>query len=212
MTQLYQCSKCKDDKPFTKFQMFNGKPGGQCRECKTAYMKAKRESSGIKPKKFSKIEDGKKLCMHCDCMKPLEEFSPMKRGLGGLSAYCKPCFAQHYRQTREVARAATAAYRKRHRARHLAAHRIRMYEYRKKKRVTSDGTATDEFLNGLYATEYCHYCLQFTEEDLRTADHVIALDLGGSHSASNLVMACWTCNCSKRNLTEEEFMKKGLGL
>ena len=212
MTQLYCCSKCKEGKPFTKFQHHNGKPSGQCRECKTAYMQAKRLRDGIQPKKFSKIEGDQKLCMACDCMLPLSEFSPTQRGLGGVSAYCRKCFRRHYRETPEKAREATARYRKRHRARHLANHRIRMYEYRTKKKVTSDGTVTDEFLNGLYATPHCHYCNQITEEELRTADHVVALNNGGAHSAANLVMACWTCNCSKRDLTEEEFMQKGLDL
>lgn len=212
MSQVHKCSKCGEEKPVEKFQHFNGKPSGQCRECKTAAMKAKRLKDGVKPRKMSRVEGDQKLCVGCDSMKPLTDFSPSKRGVGGVSAYCRSCFVAKFRAEPEKVQERTASYRKRHRERHLANHRVRMYEYRTNKKATSDGTVTDEFLKKLYATEYCHYCLQYTEEGKRTADHVVALDSGGAHSASNLVMACWTCNCTKRNLSEEEFMKKGLKL
>lgn len=206
------CSKCGFERDITMFQHFKGKPSGQCRICKTESEKKRRERDGIKVKKFSKVENGRKLCLHCDCMKLLTEFSPSKRGTGGVSSYCKPCFVVKVKPSPEKVRERTAAYRTRHRARHLAAHRVRMYEYRTRKKVTSDGTVGDDFLKRLYATKDCHYCNQPTEEGLRTADHVVPLNKGGSHSASNLVMACWTCNCTKRDLSEEEFMNKGLNL
>lgn len=209
MEQLHECSKCGEEKSWSKFQLYKDKPSGQCRECKTAAMKEKRKSDGVAVKKLSRIEDGKKLCLTCDTMKPLDEFSPAKRGLGGVAAYCKQCHADRYRSA-DKAKKATRKYRTANRERYLSQHRVRMYEYRTRKKVTDDGTVTDEFLKALYAMEHCHYCLQYTEPEQRTADHKIALASDGKHSADNLVMACFSCNSSKRHLSDEEFMNKGV--
>lgn len=205
------CSKCKLDKPVADFQLYKGRPSGQCRSCKTSSEKVRRAKAGVKLKVFSKIEDGQKLCLSCGVMKVFDQFSKSDRGLGGLAAYCKGCIADKYRDA-DKAKIATAKYRRDHRERHLAAHRVRMFEYRTRKKVTDDGTVTDEFLKLLYATEYCYYCLQYTPTDLRTADHIISLASGGKHSACNLVMACWSCNCSKQAISEDQFLTRGLKL
>lgn len=204
MRLTHVCSKCSQEKPSSKFQLYKGKPGGQCRECKTAGMKAKRMLDGIPIKRMSSIVDGEKLCLECDTRKLLEEFSPSARGLGGVAAYCRTCMAVKY-QDRKKGREATARYRKRHYARHLAMHRKAMHEYRTNKKVADDGTVTDEFLERLYGTSICHYCNKETILSERTADHMTPLSKGGAHSATNLTMACFSCNSSKRDRTESEF-------
>lgn len=203
-----RCSKCGEERDSSLFQHFKGKPSGQCRVCKTASERARRERAGIPVKKLSVVEGGKKLCMHCGVMNPLGEFSPSSRGRGGVSAYCRGCFAEVYKQSRDVARGATAAYRERHQERHRANHRVRMFEYRTRKKVTSDGSVTDGLLKELYGTEECHYCAETIPRDLRTLDHRVPLARGGGHTKDNLVMACWTCNCSKRDMTEAEFIER----
>lgn len=206
---MRECPNCHVEKPHSDYQQYKGRPKGWCRKCKAEKEAARRLARGIKPKKLSVIVEGQKLCMKCDTMKPLAEFSPAKRGLGGVAAYCKPCFAMMARQSdKEAMRRRTADYRKRHRARYLANHRIAMYKYRTLKSVTSDGTVTDEFLNGLYAEPECYYCCKPTPEKERTADHVVPLNKGGIHSASNLVMACFSCNSSKRDEDAELFFER----
>lgn len=69
----------------------------------------------------------------------------------------------------------------------------------------SDGTATVEFMRNLYAKRICYYCGWLTFREHRTADHKTPLSRGGLHSASNLVMACYSCNYSKGTKTEAEF-------
>jgi 5-methylcytosine-specific restriction endonuclease McrA len=204
----HQCTKCGEFHPFSKFQLRKGKPSGQCRACKSAGMKALRAARGIPVKNLSQIVDGKKLCTICKTFKLLSEFSPAKRGLGGVSTSCKPCFAAKYKPEAEDVVARTASYRQRHRERHLANHRVRMFKRRTLRDVTDDGTVTDGFLKFLYATATCHYCQKHTEREKRTADHCVPLARGGPHSASNMVMACWTCNSTKRDLTDQEFMEK----
>jgi 5-methylcytosine-specific restriction endonuclease McrA len=206
---MYTCSKCKVEREDSLFQKYKGKPSGQCRICKTEAMKAKRLADGIRPKKMSKIEEGLKLCLHCDTMKPLDQFSPAKRGLGGVAAYCKPCFSAKYFD-REAGRQATSKYRQVNRERYLSNHRLTQYKRKAGIAAVSDGTVTDDFLKALYGTSECFYCENETSREDRTADHRVALNKGGSHSASNLVMACWTCNSSKRDLSEEEFRNKWL--
>lgn len=200
-----ECSHCREVKSVELFQRQNGRANGWCRDCRYAANLAYRRARGERPKRFSHLEDGRKLCMKCSDMKPLAEFSPAKRGLGGVAAYCRPCASARIVSKpgfREKNRAATAEYRRRHRARHLANHRIRMWERRNRAKVQADGTATTEFLEALYAESVCHYCRNPTPEDDRTADHKTPLSRGGPHSAANLVMACWSCNCSKRDKTE----------
>lgn len=204
---LKACSKCKEEKPSSSFQLYKGHPIGQCRECKTAAMKQNRLAAGIAPKTFSIVEGDCKTCLLCAVKKYLNEFSPDKRGSGGVAAYCKPCTSEKYRN-KEKAIKATTKYRQVHRERHLANHRIRMWERRTKLVAVTDGTATEEFLISLYNTEMCAYCKKHTSKEDRTADHIIPLNNGGIHGASNLTMACWSCNSSKHTKSAESFLQR----
>ena len=118
MELVYQCSKCKEEKPCQSFQIRKNRPSGQCRQCKTQYMKDSRKSQGIKERRFSRIEGDAKLCLCCDQMKALTDFSPTPRGSGGVAAYCKPCMTNKYRG-KEKAKIATAKYRETNKATYL---------------------------------------------------------------------------------------------
>lgn len=204
------CSLCLTAKPLADFSPLKsglGGVAGKCRSCHTATEKARRAANGIPVKNLSRIEDDKKLCVTCEEMRPFEDFSPSKRGLGGISASCKPCFRLRYGMTREQSRAAAAAHRARHPERVRARQRIYQFERNKTVRATADGSVTDEFMKALYDTEDCAYCRRFTERNRRTADHATPLARGGTHSADNLVMACHPCNSSKRDRTAEEFLE-----
>lgn len=202
------CPHCDLYLPVDRFQLQNGRPSGWCRECRTAKERERRRAAGVSVAKRSFIEDENKLCNDCGEMKSLAEFSPSARGLGGFGAYCKPCQNTRARARSDDTRKNTARYRERHRERALANHRLAMFEYRTKRKVTSDGSVTDEFLNELYGTTCCYLCGNYTPRKLRTADHVLPLARGGHHSANNLKMACWSCNSSKRDLTPEEFLRR----
>lgn len=59
----------------------------------------------------------------------------------------------------------------------------------------------------------CYYCPCETRLpmekgsifDMATRDHVVALSNGGKNTADNIVIACYTCNCLKGSMTEEEY-------
>ncbi|MBP2498383.1 5-methylcytosine-specific restriction endonuclease McrA [Methylobacterium sp. PvP062] len=204
------CSACLTAKPLADFALLKSGRGGvagACKACHTTTEKARRAAQGIPVKNLSRIEGDNKLCVTCQEMKPLGDFSPSARGLGGCSANCKPCHNLRYRAPKERAREVTAKHRARHLERVRARQRIYQFERNKSVRATADGTVTDEFMKALYDTEDCAYCLRFTERDRRTADHATPLARGGAHSADNLVMACHPCNSAKRNRTGEEFLE-----
>lgn len=50
----------------------------------------------------------------------------------------------------------------------------------------------------------CAYCGD--DSAPLTQDHVVPLSRGGDHSATNIVGACRSCNCRKRDLPLDEFL------
>lgn len=203
------CCHCGKARPIKSFQQFNGHPSGWCRECRTQKERERRAARGVPVKKLSRIDGGNKLCMACEEMVSLAYFSPSRRGLGGVGAYCRSCVSTRYSKTPASARA-TERYRTLNRARWLGLHRLHQFKRRMAMVATSDGTVTDEFLAALYARTVCAYCDEDVEADDRTADHVIPLSRGGAHSASNLVVACFMCNSTKSDRTDIEFIGRSI--
>ena len=210
------CNRCGTEKDGSQFpRNKEGKYNGKiCNSCKAADEKERRRRRGIPARRFSRIEDGKKLCLECGEMKLLEDFPPAitpgSIGLGGVASYCNPCNSKKYRAVTAEDRAKVAEtsrkYRIRHRERWLANLRVYCFEYRTRKKVTTDGSVTDEVVKGLYGTTTCYYCKKETPLEDRTIDHKIPLSKEGKHIASNLAMACHGCNSSKQDKTEEEYL------
>lgn len=201
------CGWCNKELPHSSFGPHKRSADGlnyQCKKCRADYENKRRRAQGLLEKAKSKIEGNQKLCMHCKKMKPLSQFSTSSRGLGGVHAYCKPCFADRYRD-KDKAKEATASYRNRHKERWRSGHRLHQFKRKSQIRVSSDGSVTDEFLASLYANPVCAYCNRNIPPKDRTADHVVPLSRGGPHAAENLVMACNSCNSSKSDMTAEEF-------
>jgi len=115
-------------------------------------------------------------------------------------SYCKPCFTKRFRTGEDyqaMQREATTAYRKRHPERWRAAHRVHQFNRRSLIKATDDGTVTDAFLKDMLDGSECYWCKEDIPASLRTIEHITELNDGGHHSASNLTMACLSCN-SKR--------------
>lgn len=199
----YICSKCGVAQEPAKFQSV----GGWCLGCKAKSERERREKNGAKPKLLPKVTEDAKECLKCRTILPLSDFSPSERGRLGLSSYCRECVNLRIKD-REKQRQATATYRLVNREVYLAQHRLNMFKRRTGKEAVSDGSVTEEFLRSLYAKETCRYCRCPVEPKDRTADHLEPLAVGGKHSASNLDMACRSCNSAKQALSEREFMEK----
>lgn len=60
----------------------------------------------------------------------------------------------------------------------------------------------------------CVYCEADLIDVVKTLDHVVPVELGGSNEATNLVTACKQCNSAKRDHTMRRFyvrlVKKGV--
>lgn len=201
----YICCKCSVAQEPTNFQ--KGKVGGWCLSCRAEAERAKRAQNGAKPKLRPKVTEDAKECLKCRIILPLFSFSPSERGRLGLSSYCKECVNLKVKD-REKQRQATATYRLVNREVYLAQHRLNMFKRRTGKEATSDGSVSEEFLRALYSKETCRYCKTYVEPKDRTADHIESLAVGGKHSASNLDMACRSCNSAKRTLSEQDFMER----
>lgn len=205
------CSCCNVPKDREQFQQRRGGGcGSWCRQCRAGGEARRRVAKGIKPKTFTQVSANSKTCGVCKLDKPLDDFSPAARGSGGRSYRCKVC-ANASRRTpdmRAYQSAQTAAYRARNRATYLAAHRLRQFRRTCGIKAVLDGSVTRKLLEALYATPVCAYCEKPVKIKDRTIDHVVSLRKGGSHSASNLVMACKSCNSSKQDMAPEEFIKR----
>lgn len=83
-------------------------------------------------------------------------------------------------------------------------------ERKNKLREVSDGSITEKSLYKIYELQKhkCAYCDCNLEESGKHLDHIIPISKGGSHTLNNVHYVCPTCNLSKNNKTEEEWLKK----
>lgn len=191
------CSKCKVDHTYTS--------SAWCKLCKKEAAKAKRLIKGQKPRVIYDNPPGQKICRYCKAPKDLDQFhkADPRHSVLGVGPYCKECRPLAVPVNKEKARLATRLYRFRHRARYLLAHRVAQA---KRRGLIIEGNLANEDAEKIYNKEFCRYCKVFIEIELRTAEHILPLSRGGRHEISNIDMACLSCNCSKRNRTEEEFL------
>lgn len=74
----------------------------------------------------------------------------------------------------------------------------------------SDGTVTLEYEQFLFDEQggKCAYCGCDLNESGKHLDHIIPIARGGLHSANNVHWTCPTCNLSKGDKLEDEWLKK----
>lgn len=77
-------------------------------------------------------------------------------------------------------------------------------------KITDDGTVTNEYLEFIYHEQNgkCMYCGCDLNESGKHLDHIIPLSKGGKHTCTNIQWLCPTCNLSKGDKLEEEWLKK----
>lgn len=200
------CNKCKKESDnFSPLK--SGKDGlsSWCRDCKREHGTRARRESGIKPKRYRRFENGLLECLDCNKFLDTKSFSDSKRGSFGKSSYCKKCASKRKSKDKEGQNRRAKQYRAK--GTYRPAHRLRQFNRKATIKATSDGTVTKEFTLQLLDTEHCTYCKKFTDKTNRTLDHVVPLNKGGIHSATNLVMACVSCNSTKKDLDLKEFLE-----
>lgn len=74
----------------------------------------------------------------------------------------------------------------------------------------SDGTVTLQYEHQLFESQHglCAYCKADLSITGKHLDHIIPLSRGGLHTANNVHWTCPTCNMSKGDSLESEWLKK----
>lgn len=150
-----------------------------------------------------------KICTSCKVEKPINDFSPSKKGLFGVQAKCKPCYAELMRTRREIDPTYNREYSKRYckenRKQVLAYNR----EYRKnnpdkvsewkrqdrinnKSRILADNAKRRSITKGpvtaevrmMYALRDFYQAMSLGEPF--HVDHITPVCKGGFHVADNL--------------------------
>ena len=210
-----RCTRCKQSKNRSEFSAAKLSKDGlshYCKPCRAEMAALSRRAQGVLPKPVPAVanESGKE-CLRCGEVKPLEVFPVSPRGRLGRGSYCVPCSAAYHTSIRELpgGRAKSAAYTRKYRAenqeRWRLLHRVDMRNRRDRKSRVDSGLVTAKVVRGLYARDVCQYCRRLVPLDQRTIDHVVPLARGGIHHPDNLVMACGTCNFSKKDKTCDEW-------
>lgn len=80
---------------------------------------------------------------------------------------------------------------------------------RRARKDKAEGRYTRQDVRRMFASQHglCNGC-RCSLADGYHVDHIIPLSRGGSNWPENLQLLCPACNCSKHNLTMEEFMKR----
>lgn len=99
---------------------------------------------------------------------------------------------------------------KKYREEHLDYFYNKARERKLSQKAASDGTVTLEFERFLFDEQHgrCAYCDCDLNESGKHLDHIVPLARGGLHTANNVHWTCPTCNLSKNDKLEEEWLRK----
>lgn len=87
-------------------------------------------------------------------------------------------------------------------------HHSRIAWHRRRARIKGNGgtfTRAERQAMEIAQQGFCAYCKRLEK---LTIDHIIPLDQGGRHDASNICLACARCNNSKNNRTPEQWTNR----
>lgn len=163
-----------------------------------------------------------KYCPKCGEWKPAtnEYFAFHKLKSDGFNANCKECNRRYklknkerisewgrsyYERNRDEIRQKTGKYRITHREDRRPVRRAEVLRRLALKR-NAEGTHTAADVEQQYKAQRgkCYYC-GVKVGDTYHVDHVVPLSRGGSNGPENIVIACVTCNCSKRDKLPHEW-------
>lgn len=187
------CTNCGESKPATKEHFYAHKEGRLglqpwCKQCFLSRCKDRYERNrGDKPRRRSMpFRDGEqKKCSTCGNEKPatLQFFTSAKHVPHGLSSQCKAC---------------KKASAERNRVKWREGRRATTRNYRARKRGAAGRHSAEQITALLRAQRHrCWWCTKKLTK--YHVDHRIPLSRGGGNDASNLVISCPSCNCSRRN-------------
>jgi 5-methylcytosine-specific restriction endonuclease McrA len=170
-----------------------------------------------------------KPCKKCNTLKPLEDFSVVKRNRDGRHNNCKICYAEYMKLwSRKNAKNVNARVLKYHHKNSVELNLKRQIRYEANKQQHLDTNkkwnAANKEKVTLYKTlsslkrraqKIDNGTFDISKKELKklrslpcfycgvngpsTIDHVIPLNKGGTHAIGNLVACCKSCNSAKKD-------------
>jgi 5-methylcytosine-specific restriction endonuclease McrA len=165
--ELLKCEKCGESKPRSDWPRENV-ANRLLKYCCSNKIRSQADIA-------DDIATQTKECSNCGLRKPFSDFSPHKQGKDGRQKTCKPC---------RSAKVHSGEWNGNTRRQSLINER-------------TDGTITSELINKLFSVKVCPCCDGWMERDDKVLDHIVPLKLGGGHTATNVMVLCWSCNSAK---------------
>jgi 5-methylcytosine-specific restriction endonuclease McrA len=165
--ELLKCEKCGESKPRSEWPKENVSKKVLTYCCSTKV----RSHADIAYDLAAQTKE----CSSCGLRKGFSDFSPNKGSKDGRQKTCKPC---------RSAKVHSGEWNGNVRRQSLINER-------------SDGSITTELMNKMFSIEVCPCCDGWMERDDKVLDHIVPLKLGGGHTATNVMVLCWSCNSAK---------------
>lgn len=170
---LKTCQRCGETKPKSEWPLEGQsdvclKTNKTTKYCCSTKIRSRRDIE-------ADIKSQSKVCSACGIRKSFNDFSPNKAAKDGTQTTCKPCRSAKVHSGEwngNLRRQATIDER-------------------------SDGTVTSDLMRERFSVTVCPCCDGYMERDDKVLDHIVPLKLGGTHSASNVTVMCWSCNAAK---------------
>lgn len=165
-------------------------------------------------------------CSKCNIEKPLEDFYPHKRYKNNYCLECKECIkirGAQYRKThkKEIAKKDHEYYEihkkeivwKRRKYYQTPNGKLMDQRKKHKRRARKKNTKITLTANQwgkilINQNNRCNICnKKFTKKRFATMDHIIPLSLGGDLTFENIQALCSSCNSSKNNKLDPQFIQ-----
>lgn len=79
-------------------------------------------------------------------------------------------------------------------------------KHTKREKEKSKALKKSRWWQNLIASARCYYCQNAVPKSDVTMDHIVPVSRGGFSQKGNVVIACKSCNTSKRDLTAVELL------
>ncbi len=214
---ILRCNKCKLSKLSNDFYPSDFR---WCKQCRSEYSKKKNNAIQIR----EDLSNGNRICNKCKTERKLEYFPKDKRCKLGRARTCSICVYKSrdtkerkanqkkltkrwYQDNRELSlkrqtkryeenREQLLAYGRQHSKNNPEIYKAANHRRRAAKRNNGNNDLTAKQIVELFDKQKnCEYC---DAEGNLTIDHVIPISKGGQNTLTNVVLACMSCNNSKR--------------
>lgn len=166
--ELLKCERCGESKPRSEWPLEGDLGTRLLKYCCSTKVRSYADVA-------QDLATQTKECSSCGLRKGFSDFSPNKGSKDGRQKTCKPCRSA----------------------------KVHSGEWSGNKRrqdtlnERSDGSITTDLMIKMFSIKVCPCCDGWMERDDKVLDHIVPLKLGGGHTATNVMVLCWSCNSGK---------------